>query len=446
MALSAALLAAGCSAIVDASDVAVRCEVDQGCPSGHRCVDGQCEPGAADCTVGAQEICDGRDNNCVDGVDEGHDNDGDGATWCGGGVPSARDCDDDDPRRFPGAGEVCDGADNDCDQETDEEACAPTEACDAFERACEPFDCREHGCPLEAGGCNPVTTLCDAPDCRDDGPPCDTKVGFEVCDPFSGTCVNQQGPIGSPCVSPAQCLSVFCLDPNVARLDTPDSFCSSLCCTNTDCPNGFVCWASGSGANACVARDLVGLPEGGDADGTACTRGEDCASGLCGDGTCVSPCCTDEDCGASPCGIVHADGRAQDDLVLACRASPGGGFDEGCYGGADCQTGLCLDGTCTKGCCTSRECGANFVCTFAWNDATSDYFRVCAFRGGIFGGGVGDGVIGDACGAAEDCRSTQCRADDVCTDSCCGDADCPDGWACRPRTLGDGFATSCEPD
>jgi hypothetical protein len=438
------ILLAACSAIVDASDVPIRCTVDEGCPSGFRCVDGSCREGR-DCVPGAEEICDGRDNNCTDGVDEGHDLDGDGATWCGGGIQSQRDCDDDDIRVFPGASEVCDGADNDCDLEVDEDSCGPGEACDAFAGECQPFDCRRHGCPLEGGGCNEETGVCDGPDCRDDGPPCDTKVGFEVCDPLTGRCVSQQGPLGSPCASHAECLSVFCLDPNVARLDATGSFCSSLCCTNDDCPEGFVCWASGSGANACVARDVLGFAEGGSADGAACGGGEDCASGLCGDGTCVSPCCTDADCAASTCGIVHADGRAADDLVLACRVSDGGGFDDLCGGGGDCQTGLCLDTACTKGCCSSAECGVDFVCTFAWNDTTSDYFRVCAFRGGIFGYGVGDQAVGEACAVAQDCRSTQCEPTGVCTDSCCSDDDCPDGWACRPRTLRDGFATNCEP-
>jgi len=392
---------------------------------------------------GAEEICDGRDNNCVDGIDEGHDVDGDGATWCGGGIPSARDCDDDDARRFPGATEVCDGADNDCDDEVDEEACAPGEACNAFAAECEPFDCREHGCPIEEGGCNDATGECDAPDCRDDGPPCETKVGFEVCDPLTGRCVNQQGPLGSACASDAECLSVFCLDPNVVRLDGA-SFCSVLCCTSDDCPDGFVCWASGSGANACVERDRLGFAAGGAADGTACGADGDCASGLCGGGRCASPCCTDGDCGANPCGAVQAVGRAEDTSVLACRASGGGAFGEGCLYGNDCETGLCLGVSCTRGCCTSDECGGDFVCTFVPN-ATADYFRVCADRGGIWGYGVGSAEVGEDCGVAEDCRSTECEPSGVCTDACCSDDDCPNGWACRPRTLGDGFATRCQP-
>ena len=59
---------------------------------------------------GAVEICDGKDNDCDGGLDEGLDADGDGFTPCGG------DCDDTSDTIFPGAAEVCDGQDQDCEQ------------------------------------------------------------------------------------------------------------------------------------------------------------------------------------------------------------------------------------------------------------------------------------------------------------------------------------------
>jgi hypothetical protein len=37
------------------------------------------------------------------------------------GVPASEDCDDDDPARYPGAEDFCDGRDNDCDDEVDED-------------------------------------------------------------------------------------------------------------------------------------------------------------------------------------------------------------------------------------------------------------------------------------------------------------------------------------
>lgn len=56
------------------------------------------------------ELCDGIDNNCVDGVDE--DQDGDGSTVCD-------DCDDSLATVYPQAYELCDGLDSDCDGDAD---------------------------------------------------------------------------------------------------------------------------------------------------------------------------------------------------------------------------------------------------------------------------------------------------------------------------------------
>jgi hypothetical protein len=58
----------------------------------------------------ADEVCDGKDNDCDGDVDEGFaDNDTDGVATCAG------DCNDNNSVSFPGAEELCDGEDNDCD-------------------------------------------------------------------------------------------------------------------------------------------------------------------------------------------------------------------------------------------------------------------------------------------------------------------------------------------
>lgn len=115
----------------DSSDVAQRCEAGDGYADN----DLDCDDTDPAVRPGAAELCDGFDNNCVDGVDEGFpsvlfaDLDGDGygdpespvEDYCDAGdaVADATDCDDTDSTVNPGAVEVCTGVgeepvDEDC--------------------------------------------------------------------------------------------------------------------------------------------------------------------------------------------------------------------------------------------------------------------------------------------------------------------------------------------
>lgn len=112
------------------------------CPTPGRVTNNQdCDDGDADVHPGATEVCDGKDNDCVGGVDDGAatpplwypdaDADGDGNTDTSLGVSSCTqpagtsathtDCNDGDPE-VSGlvVGESCDGKDNDCNGSTDE--------------------------------------------------------------------------------------------------------------------------------------------------------------------------------------------------------------------------------------------------------------------------------------------------------------------------------------
>ena len=103
-----------CDGLDNDCDEATDEEVD-GDGVGYAFFDGDCDDAQGELNPGAEEVCDGLDNDCDEATDEESDSDGDGFSICDG------DCDDGEPAANPDAAELCDGLDNDCDEATDEE-------------------------------------------------------------------------------------------------------------------------------------------------------------------------------------------------------------------------------------------------------------------------------------------------------------------------------------
>ena len=451
---------AGCSALVDPDDTPLLCTLTAGrpdpCPVGLWCVDGECTstPGVDAGCMPSDETCDGRDNDCDGMIDEGHDLDMDGFTWCGDGLTMDNplvDCNNTDPTVHPAdpareilaAIEVCDGQDNDCNGVVDDPGpglCqTATDVCSGG-RCVDPRDCTVSGqdCAMDQR-CELATMppMCVAGGCL--STPC-TGMG-EECDEMTRSCVVRK-PMGESCGTHAECMSRNCVPSSAVGL-SGQGFCSSACCRDSDCNAGTICWASGRGAKVCVPESMLGRTRGAGGAGTGCGAGSECASGICVSEVCLANCARDSECPGVCTWFGPYNRTDADAMIQTACVSPVGplGRGEFCANGGWCRTGICINNECSSACGTSTDCGPWYCDAVAVREyGSSDPYRYMHLCVPDPGGG---GTTGVDCTTHEACRDRLCL-NGSCADTCCSDATCVAGTHCRPILLGDHWEMRCE--
>jgi|GEM_PF-983872 len=331
-----------------------------------------CDDDNAATYAGAEEICDGEDNNCDEELGQPElDQDADGFLGCDD------DCDDNDETRYPGAPELCDDLDNDCDGSFGEDEldgdndqvsfcdgdCEPdnagvrpgaAEACDGFDT-----DCDNGGVPpdSEADADGDGWMICEG-DCADDDVQVNPGRPDEVCDGLDTDCNNilpedeedadGDGFIGcqgdcddnNPAVGPTQAEICDGLDNDCNNLADFDVFgevdvdldgvpsCDD--CDNQDPDNfpGNVEICDGQDNDCDAATEPVGGEADGDADG----------SPGCAD-------CDDADANNFPGNVETCDGQDNDCEPLTVEDADGDGDGQTpCAGDCDDLDATVFDG------------------------------------------------------------------------------------------------------
>jgi Putative metal-binding motif len=407
----------------------------------------------------AGERCNGYDDNCRLGIDEGFDKDNDGFTVCGtmdaGGVDVRRiDCNDDAGFVFPlktvDCGQVVpntpNGVDDNCNGYVDE-TCGCNPALDSDgDGVNDCLDCVDNDNTIYPGRLE----TCDGKDndCN--------RLTIDNCGVSQPCAFNQPGPSTPAVPYPAgtdQCRPDLICATNVA---TNDKFCGSYCNQtaglglNDSCLTNQACdlfLIDADKLNLCSEYPAWSGPT---PIGGACTADTQCATHNCRADTsaiyCTDNCNHESACpGSTFCHVQNLQTDRQGNNYwyaygAQCRLGSqiaGTGLQGGtCTADSQCRSGVCFQGRCAEPCCAHADCVGGSTCGIGPTQLISNggsqisMVPVCRFN-------TGARPSGAACTANADCRSRICDTlQGVCMDICCNDSSCgTPGQSCEPVSV-----------